>query len=325
MTRNDVTFWSQGVRCHGWHFTAENDGLATSSGRPVIVMAHGFGGTKDSGLEPFAERLAAAGAEVLTFDYRGFGASEGAPRQSISIKRQVQDYDAAIDAAKALPGVDPARVAIWGSSMSGSHVFHVAADRTDVAAVIAMTPLTSGLAAGRASVAERSVLTALSWMAAGVASKLSVARGRGAKFMPLVARPGERGALALDGAYDSYTSMAGPTWRNEIDSSVGFEMSGIRATPAAKRMTARLLVQIADFDRYVPAHSVVKTATAGRAEVHHYPCDHFDVWPGHDWFDKASADQVAFVKRVFTPPARVEAPVSGSVAERPEVGAARQN
>ena len=176
-----------------------------------------------------------------------------------------------------------------------------------MAGVIAMTPLTSGLAAGRASVGERSVLTALSWMAAGVASKVSVARGKGAKLMPLVAHPGQRGALALDGAYESYTSMAGPTWRNEIDSSVGFEMGGIRATPAAKRLTCRLLVQIADFDRYVPAQSVVKTAVAGRAEVHHYPCDHFDVWPGHDWFAKVSADQVAFVTRALAPTSMADA------------------
>jgi pimeloyl-ACP methyl ester carboxylesterase len=299
MSYREVTFDSHGVRCHAWHFRAESDRLTGPHGRPMVVMAHGFGGTKDSGLEPFAERFAAAGANVFAFDYRGFGASEGEPRQSISIKRQVQDYGAAIDAAKALPDVDPQRVAIWGSSMSGSHVFHVGADRADVAAVIAMTPLTSGLAAGRAAVGQRSVLTALSWMATGVASKVSVARGRSAKLMPLVAHPGERGALALDGAYESYTAMAGPTWRNEVDAAVGIEVGGIRTTPAAKRLRCRLLVQLGDFDRYVPAASVVKTAVAGRGEVHHYPCDHFDVWPGNAWFDKVSDDQVAFVTRAL--------------------------
>lgn len=300
MSYTEVDFASHGVRCSAWHFTSNSDGLTGPGGRPVVVMAHGFGGTKDSGLEPFAERFAAAGADVFAFDYRGFGASDGQPRQTISIARQVQDYGSAIDAAKRLPGVDPARVVIWGSSMSGSHVFHVGADRADVAAVIALTPLTSGLAAGRAAMAATGALTALSWTATGLTSRIAQARGRRQKFMPLVSRPGEGGALALDGAYESYTSIAGPTWRNEIDSSVGFELGSIRATPAARRLTCRLLVQIADFDRYVPADSVVKTAAAGRAEVHHYPCDHFDVWPGHDWFDKTSADQVAFLRRVFT-------------------------
>ena len=301
MTFAEMEFGSQGVRCSAWHFTAESDRLTGPAGRPVVVLGHGFGGTKDSGLAAFAERFAAAGADAVAFDYRGFGASEGEPRQTISLARQEQDYAAAIEAAKRLSGVDPGRVVIWGSSMSGSHVFHVGADRDDVAAVIAMTPLTSGLAAGRAAVAQTGLLKALSVTAAGLSSRVARTRGRAQTFIPVVSRPGEGGALALEGAYESYTAMAGPTWRNEIDSSVGLELGSIRATPAAKRLTCRLLVQVADFDRYVPAHAVMKTAAAGRAEVHHYPCDHFDVWPGHAWFEKASTDQVAFLDRVFAP------------------------
>jgi pimeloyl-ACP methyl ester carboxylesterase len=90
MTRAHITFISPGIACSAWHFRATSDLLAGQGGRPVVVMAHGFGGTKDSGLEPFAERIASAGADVFAFDYRGFGASEGQPRQTISIKRQVQ-------------------------------------------------------------------------------------------------------------------------------------------------------------------------------------------------------------------------------------------
>ena len=299
MTVDDVTFGSHGVACSAWHFHGEGEGLDGPGGRPVVVMAHGFGGTKDSGLQPFAERLGAAGLDVLAFDYRGFGASEGEPRQAISVKRQIQDYHAAVDAAKSLPGVDHGRMAIWGTSLSGGHVFHVAADRSDVAAVIAMTPLTSGLAAGRASIGSRGVSTALRATASGLASRIAVARGRRAVVMPLVGRPGEPGALALDGAYESYTGMAGPTWRNEIDAAVGFEVASIRTTDAAKRLRSRLLVQIADFDSYVPAESVARTAVHGRAEVRHYPCDHFDVWPGHDWFERVAQDQIAFLRRVL--------------------------
>ena len=102
MTFDDITFRSDGVTCSAWHFRGLGDGLAGPGGRPVVVMAHGFGGTKDAGLQPFAERISAAGIDVLAFDYRGFGASEGEPRQSISIKRQMQDYHAAVDAAKSL-------------------------------------------------------------------------------------------------------------------------------------------------------------------------------------------------------------------------------
>ncbi len=54
-----VRFDSQGTACDAWHFPGEGDTFATAAGRPVVVMAHGLAGTKDSGLEPFAQRLAA--------------------------------------------------------------------------------------------------------------------------------------------------------------------------------------------------------------------------------------------------------------------------
>ena len=49
--------------------------------------------------------------------------------------------------------------------------------------------------------------------------------GGNATFMPVVGRPGEAGALTLDGADQNYLSMAGPTWRNEIDASVGLQLA----------------------------------------------------------------------------------------------------
>jgi len=295
----DVSFDADGVRCSAWHFPAGSDVLAGVGGRPAVVMAHGFGGTKDSGLAPFAERLAGAGAEVLAFDYRGFGTSDGEPRQSISVKRQLRDYHCAVDFVKKLDGVDPGRIALWGASLSGGHILNVAAARSDIAAVIAMTPMTSGVAAGRASTTARGALTALSWTARGVGSRIAVSRGGGPTMMPLVARPGAPGAMTLDGAYESYLSIAGPSWRNEIDTSVGIELGAMRTGQAAKALRSAALAQIGDFDRYVPASSVAKTAVAARAQVHHYPCDHFDVWPGHEWFEKAATDQVEFVRRVF--------------------------
>ncbi|OBB33604.1 alpha/beta hydrolase [Mycolicibacterium peregrinum] len=299
MTHAELTFHSAGDRCSAWHFQAAGAGFAGPEGRPVVVMAHGFGGTKDSGLQPFAERFSAAGLDVVAFDYRGFGASEGIPRQSVSVERQMADYGAAIAAAQQLPGVDRRRVVLWGSSFSGSHVLRVAAQCTDVAAVIGMTPLTSGLAASRAAVAHRDVASALRWTLAGVKSRVAVAAGRQPTLMPLAAKPGEAGALALDGAYESYRAIAGPTWRNEVDSAIGMELVQIRTGAAAKALKCPVLIQIADFDRFVPANSVMKTAVEARAQVHHYPCDHFDVWPGHDWFDTAAEDQLSFLTRTL--------------------------
>ncbi|MGE2734515.1 alpha/beta hydrolase [Mycolicibacterium vaccae] len=296
MTPDEVTFRSGGVDCSAWHFRAA---LPDTDSRPLVVMAHGFGGTKDSGLAAFAQCFAAAGIDALAFDYRGFGSSGGQPRQSLSVRRQVEDYHSAVEAARLLPGVDVERIALWGVSFSGGHVLTVAAARTDVAAVIALTPLTSGLAVSRAAASSRDVGTSLRWTLAGVKSRIAARRGAEPVLMPLVAPVGQPGALALDGAYESYTAMAGPTWRNEIDCAVGLEVLGVRTTPAAKKLRCPLLVQIADFDQYVPADAVAATAAHGRAQVHRYPCDHFDVWPGHDWFDKTVEDQLAFARRTL--------------------------
>ncbi|MGQ9350627.1 alpha/beta hydrolase [Mycolicibacterium gilvum] len=294
MSRTEVAFPSGGDTCSAWHFAA--DGVR----RPVVVMAHGFGGTKDSGLEPFALRFAEAGFDVFAFDYRGFGASEGTPRQSLSVRRQIDDYHAAIHAARQLDGVDPDRVALWGASFSGGHVVRVAAERADVAAVIALTPLTSGVAVSRSAMASRDTVTSLKWTLTGLKSRIAVGRGGSPTLMPLVSPVGQPGALALEGAYESYTALAGPTWRNEIDSSIGLQVVGVWTTAAAKKLRCPLLVQIADFDQYVPADAVAKTAAHGRAQVHHYACDHFDVWPGNDWFDKTVTDQIAFLRRTLT-------------------------
>ena len=105
MKHDQITFSSGGTDCDGWHFTGVGDAFAGPAGRPVVVMAHGLGGTKDSGLEPFATGLAEAGLDVLAFDYRGFGASGGEPRQRASMAGQVEDYRAAMTAAARLPGV----------------------------------------------------------------------------------------------------------------------------------------------------------------------------------------------------------------------------
>src|SRR5215475_13265378 len=108
----DLKFTSHGVRCAAWHVRATTDALASSTGRPCVVMAHGFGGTRDTGLLGYDEPYADAGFDAFVFDYRGYGDSEGTPRQDVSFRRQRQDYHAAIAAARHLPGVDADRIVL---------------------------------------------------------------------------------------------------------------------------------------------------------------------------------------------------------------------
>ena len=66
--------------------------------------------------------FAEAGIDALVFDYRGFGDSDGRAPPGRGVRRQRQDYHAAVAAARHLPGVDPDRIALWGTSYAGGHV-----------------------------------------------------------------------------------------------------------------------------------------------------------------------------------------------------------
>ena len=103
MTRRDIAFDAEGVTLRGWFYAAEGTGAPGAA----VVMAHGFSAVKEMYLDSFAEVFAAGGLNVLVFDNRCFGASDGQPRQEIDPWAQVRDYRHAISYASTLPEVDP--------------------------------------------------------------------------------------------------------------------------------------------------------------------------------------------------------------------------
>lgn len=296
------TFRSGGVTCRATHVLGSTDALSTAAGRPIVVLAHGLAGTVDSGLLPFAEGFADAGLDAFAFDYRGFGASEGVPRQRVRIEDQVADLHAAIDAARALPGVDPGRVALWGVSLAGGHVIRVAAERDDVAAVVAVVPMVDGLAAAVLAARTHRPTELLRATGRGLRGRIAGRLGLGEVTMPVVAAPGRLGALTLPGAEEDYLAIAGPTWRNVVHADVGLELGGRKPLQVAGDVTAPLLVQIADFDRSAPPQAAAKAAFAAGAQVRHYPCDHFDVFAPKPWHDAALRHAARFLTRTLAAP-----------------------
>src|SRR5216684_7306751 len=132
--KRDVTFKSGDTFAAGWFFLPEH---ATSGARvPAVAMAHGLGAVKEMYLEPFARRFAEAGVAALVFDYRGFGASGGEPRQRISPHDQMEDYRNALTWLSLQPEIDAGRLGVWGTSFSGAHVIQVAAHDPRVKAVV---------------------------------------------------------------------------------------------------------------------------------------------------------------------------------------------
>ena len=83
-------------------------------------------------------------AALLVLDYPGYGASEGKASEA----GMYEAADLAYDALRSRPGVDPARIYIYGRSLGSAAATHLASTRT-VAGLILESPFTSarGMAA----------------------------------------------------------------------------------------------------------------------------------------------------------------------------------
>lgn len=129
---HDVDFYSWGTRCSA--VIRVPDETAPTAGWPGVVMAHGFRGIKEWLLPPMAERLADAGFVVMTFDYRGFGTSEG-ERGLLVPTHQVEDLRNALTFLGTVDSVDPRRLGLWGTSF-GCGIAIEAAARDERAKVV---------------------------------------------------------------------------------------------------------------------------------------------------------------------------------------------
>jgi fermentation-respiration switch protein FrsA (DUF1100 family) len=140
----DVTVPSDGeIDLGAWLFLPEGSGV-----RPAITMAHGFAGTKEHGIERFAQAFAEAGFVVLVHDHRNFGTSGGELRGDVDPWRQVADWRRAISYLEARPEVDPARIGLWGTSYAGGHALVLGATDRRLRCVVAQVPTISGYEQG---------------------------------------------------------------------------------------------------------------------------------------------------------------------------------
>jgi len=96
---------------------------------PAIVLAHPNGGVKEQTTGLYAQRLAERGFITITADAAYQGGSGGAPRSVDKPQYRIEDIHGMADFISGFPGVDTARLGLFG--ICGGGGYSLAAAKTD--------------------------------------------------------------------------------------------------------------------------------------------------------------------------------------------------
>ncbi len=122
----DVAFTAtDGTRLHGWFFAGNTN---STRARLAIIVCHGNGGNISHRID-LCGALLETGVSVLSFDYRGYGRSEGRPNEAGTYADAEGAYD-----WLTRRGFAPGRIIAYGESLGGG-----------VAAELALRRPTGGL------------------------------------------------------------------------------------------------------------------------------------------------------------------------------------
>jgi pimeloyl-ACP methyl ester carboxylesterase len=285
--RQDLIFRSNGETCAAWLYPAADRARRAPGGdSPVVVMAHGLSGTRRDRLGAFAERFADAGIAALLFDHRGFGESGGEP-DLFEPARQLEDWRAAIAFARSLPGIDPERVATFGSSMGGGNALAAAAGDPRVAATISQVPFLDIVRQAHRS-PPRVVAKAMRIAAAG-------------GHLPAVGQPDEAALINAPGAEAGWRHVVAigedSRWRNRVSARwlLGRPYRPVRH---AAKLRCPWLVCVGEADRVAkPGPAIAAARRAPRGELRTYAgVDHFDIYDGPE-HEAVVADEIEFLRR----------------------------
>lgn len=306
-TREDVSIDSHGTRMAGWLY--KPDGVENP---PVVVLCHGLGAVREMALDKYSERFADAGIAALSFTYRGFGDSEGEPRQLLDIGMQHDDIRAALAYARGRDDLDGNRVALWGSSFGGGHVMAVGAGDPDLKAIVSQCPFTDGLASGL-------TVNPLSSLKIGLRASMDAIGARTGGRRAQILLFGDSGQPAMMTAPDAVPGVErliahareqGVDYPQWVWASIGLDIMRYRPGKQLPNVQCPTLVCICDSDTVAPAAAASKyVGEAPKADFRMYPCGHFDIY-FDEAFERAVADQTQFLVKQLG----VGAPVATAAA-----------
>jgi pimeloyl-ACP methyl ester carboxylesterase len=274
IVRYDLRFPCGATTCAGWLYLPKG-----VDSPPVVVMGHGFAGTRDVGLPYYAEFFARADIAAFAFDYRNFGASGGGPRQLVDPWRQLDDWAAAIAFVRTHYQVDGRRIALWGTSLGGGHALIAATRDGDVRAVVAQAPIIDSEAEGEATFPGtlwfmRLLLTAWTDVACSAFSDEPW-------LIPAIAPGDGFGMIVDDVAFAGAGSLAPPDshYRNEVAARSILTFDDYNPRRQAASLTAPVLLIASKADRFAPYAAIEAYAkTYADVTVSTIEGDHFDAY-----------------------------------------------
>lgn len=267
---------------------------------PAILMVHGWGGVQDALTLPFYEPFEQSGFAVMTFDYSGWGKSEGSPRNFINPWQREREVEGALEHLRAQPAIVPDRIVLWGTSFGGGHVVRVAARHPELLGAITQVPMLDGMAAVKA-------VPPLRMLRFGFSAAADLLRGRRNPFyVPVVAPPGEWASMDRDGAAEAMQNglkdlleAEGPeaaTYDNRVAGRSLLTMGVYRPFKSLKHVKVPTLVVGATRDTVAPfVENKIRALNNANIQIEKLDANHFD-----PYFDPAlSANlgyQVAFLE-----------------------------
>lgn len=291
----EVAFEVEGDQVHAWLYLPQN----AKEPAPCIIMAHGMGGVKKMGLDATAAYYQKEGFATLVFDYRRHGQSEGEPRGLIWINDQLADYRSAIEYAKSRPEINPEKIALWGSSLSGGHVLTLAAQNHDIACIIAQVPLLSGEAGGKEKIKKIGLGLGLKLaFVHGVRDMVRSWMGLSPHKIPVVGRSGTIALIPDDEAWKTFERVTPPDYPNEACARIFIRIDKYHPVHHLKKIKSPVLLQICEKDLATTPPEIVERAAkelGEKATVVKYPLDHFDIY-SNEGFQNSIKDQVKFLK-----------------------------
>lgn len=310
MRTERIEFASGDGACVGWLYRPD-----APAPHPLVVLAHGFGATHALAYWRTAEAIAAAGYAVLDFDPRHLGASPGEPRQVAYVPALVEDLRAALRFARGLESVDPARIALYGSSLGGGLAIEVAADDRELAALTLVVPHVDG----RTNLPDVPPRARLRLIGASLLDRAGRSLGCRPRLVPVFGMRGvEHAILSSDGADEGVEEEVKPggRWveplvRYEVGDAVfvnrvaAWEVLGLVQFRPGRRITevrAPIFMALGKRDRVTPIGPQRRVALRAGARVYEGDFAHFDPFRKSQRFDEVMALLLAFL-REHVPPA----------------------